>query len=240
MKITLLTGRTSDLQEQILQQLHLKIKIIRSSQAKRLTLRIDSKEHLPVLTMPTRGSEKKAFNFVFTHQDWIINMLSRLPQEQKFCDNCQFSLFGKETTLKHQPHAKGGVYMENGELIVCGHAEFIHRRTTDFLKKLAKTKLTDLAKQKAALIECPINSVTIKDTKSRWGSCSSKNNLNFNWRIIFAPQYVIDYLVCHEVAHLLHQDHSPAFWKCVSDLCPQYKEGRQWLKVKGKELYRFE
>ena len=115
----------------------------------------------------------------------------------------------------------------------------MHRRVTYFLKKTAHDRLLELSRQKAALIDRVVHSVSIKDTKSRWGSCSSKSNINYNWRIVLAPAHVIDYLVCHEVSHLRHQDHSPAFWDCVASLCPDYQEGRAWLKVKGKELYRY-
>ena len=146
---------------------------------------------------------------------------------------------GKKYTVSHQPRPRGGAFIEQKQLIVCGAKEFMHRRVTDFLKKTAHDRLLELSRQKAALIDRVVHSVSIKDTKSRWGSCSSKSNINYNWRIVLAPAHVIDYLVCHEVSHLRHQDHSPAFWDCVASLCPDYQEGRAWLKVKGKELYRY-
>ena len=209
MKITLLTGRTFDIQE----QLGFEIKVVRSAQAKRLTLRIDEKARIPVLTIPPRCLTRKAVDFVNAHRDWITN--------------------------SHQPRRRGGAFIEQKQLIVCGAKEFMHRRVTDFLKKTAHDRLLELSRQKAALIDRVVHSVSIKDTKSRWGSCSSKSNINYNWRIVLAPAHVIDYLVCHEVSHLRHQDHSPAFWDCVASLCPDYQEGRAWLKVKGKELYRY-
>jgi len=72
-----------------------------------------------------------------------------------------------------------------------------------------------------------VNRVTIKDTKSRWGSCSSLNNINYNWRIALAPMNAIDYLIAHETAHLRHRDHSKAFWNCVKTLCPFAESGRR-------------
>ena len=125
------------------------------------------------------------------------------------------------------------------ELLNNGKSPIVDPVITDFLKKTAHDRLLELSRQKAALIDRVVHSVSIKDTKSRWGSCSSKSNINYNWRIVLAPAHVIDYLVCHEVSHLRHQDHSPAFWDCVASLCPDYQEGRAWLKVKGKELYRY-
>ena len=118
--------------------------------------------------------------------------------------------------------------------------EFLHRRICDFIKKQSQKELLLLSQQKASLINKKVNNVTLKDTKSRWGSCSSLSNINYNWRIALAPDYVIDYLVSHEVSHLKHQDHSRNFWQCVKNLCPKCAEGRLWLKQKGKELYQYQ
>lgn len=235
MKITLLTGKTFDIEE----ELGFPIKIIKSAIAKRLTLRIDEKARIPVLTLPKYCSSRKAVQFVESHRDWITNMLARVPQSHLFAADEEISVFGKKYIICHQPERRGGAFFEDSKLIVCGKPEFIHRRITDFLKKLAAEKLLELSQQKASLIGCQVHNVCIKDTKSRWGSCSNRNNINYNWRIILAPAYVIDYLVCHEVAHLAHQDHSTAFWNCVANLCPDYKEGRAWLKIKGKSLYQY-
>ncbi len=81
--------------------------------------------------------------------------------------------------------------------------------------------------------------IRIKDQKSRWGSCSSKGNLNFNWRIIMAPDAVCDYVVIHELCHLVHMNHSEDFWRLVYIYCPEYKQCKNWLKENGKYLYLF-
>jgi predicted metal-dependent hydrolase len=78
--------------------------------------------------------------------------------------------------------------------------------------------------------------VTINDQKSRWGSCSRKGNLNFNWRLLLAPLPVLDYVVCHELAHLKVPNHSSAFWAVVADACPEFRAHRRWLKQHGNEL----
>lgn len=236
MKITLFTGKTFDIQE----ALGFKIKVVKSPLARRLTLRIDSKEHLPVLSLPLRCSEKRAVEFVKNHQDWINVQLARLPQAKKFEEGESISLFGENLTIIHTPQTRLGVKIEGNNLLVSGDIEFLHRRITDFIKKTAQQKFYTLSLAKAQLIDCPLNAVCIKDTKSRWGSCSSKNNINYNWRVAMAPDYVIDYLISHEVAHLKHQDHSHSFWNCVKTLCPHYTEGRAWLKVKGRDLYLYE
>lgn len=78
--------------------------------------------------------------------------------------------------------------------------------------------------------------IAIRDQKTRWGSCSSKGTLSFNWRLMLAPPAVLDYVVVHELCHLTHMDHSPAFWQAVEAVCPDYRDLRKWLKEHGSEL----
>lgn len=236
MKITLLTGKTYNIQDAF----DFPLKVIKSPRAKRLTLRIDNKERIPILSLPPRCTQKQAIAFVNLHQEWIISSLNKLPKTERFTSGLNISLFGKEIQIQHAPEKRCGARIEKNILYVSGESEFTHRRVKDFIKKEAQTKFYKLSQKLANKIGCEVNDVVIKDTKSRWGSCSSLNNINYNWRLALAPQYVIDYIVAHEVSHLAHQDHSENFWNCVSSLCPNYEEGQNWLKIHGKELYIFE
>lgn len=236
MKITLLTGQTFDIK----QALGIDIKIVKSPRAKKLTLRIDSQERLPVLSVPKRCAAKRAVEFVRQNMDWIEENLSKIPQPRSFENGETISLFGQKYTVCHMPKLRKGVYIEDQTLYVSGAKEFMHRRICDFIKKTARQKLFELTQKKAEEIGCPVKRVSIKDTKSRWGSCSSINNINYNWRIALAPLYVIEYLVAHEVSHLRHQDHSRDFWNCVCSLYARSAEGRRWLKEHGRELYLYE
>ena len=236
MKITLLTGKIYNIQEAF----DFPLKVIKSPRAKRLTLRIDTKEHQPVLSIPPRCTPKQAVSFVKVHEDWIIEGLRNLPKTQRFTSGQNICLFGKEILIQHAPEKRWGARIEKGILYVSGGSEFTHRRVKDFIKKEAQTKFLKLSQKLAAKINCQVHDVTIKDTKSRWGSCSSLNNINYSWRLALAPKEVIDYIIAHEVSHLAHQDHSADFWQCVAFLCPHYEEGQNWLKQHGKELYIFE
>ena len=234
MKITLLTGQTFDFSK----HLGFEVKVVKSPLAKRLTLRIDERKRQPVLTVPRYCSQTKALKFLDEHRDWIINMLARLPVISGFANGSIFSFFTKQYTVRHNPDQRG-TFFDRDYLKVGGKPEFLHRRVTDFLKEQTLKQLSERTVQKAKLLNCPVASVSVKDTKSRWGSCSTLKNINYNWRICFAPEYVIDYLVCHEVSHLKHPDHSADFWTTVKELCPNCEDGRHWLKVKGKDLYKY-
>ena len=85
----------------------------------------------------------------------------------------------------------------------------------------------------------PHGRIAVRDTRSRWGSCSSKGTLSFSWRLVLAPPFVLDYLVAHEVAHLAHMNHSAAFWALARRLAPRMPEAELWLKVHGPVLHRY-
>lgn len=240
MKITLFTGKTSNLQNKIKNELGLDISVTKRALTKKLTIRIDGRSKIPNVSIPTYCSDKKAFCFIESNLPWILEKLSQIPNQEKFENGSSITLFGQALTIRHKPELKAGVFIDKDELIVCGSQDFIHRRVKDFCKAFAKNKLYEISKFKANLINCSLNKVVIKDTKSRWGSCSSNNNINYNWRISLAPDFVIDYLTSHEVSHLKHQDHSKNFWNCVKSLSPNFEQGRDWLKNHGRELNIYE
>ena len=235
MKITLLTGKTFDISEAV----GMNIKVVQAKGVRKLTLRIDSKERVPVLSVPKWCSKKHAVNFINEHMDWLIENLSKMPPIKHFTDGMEISLFGQKVLIKHCPDKRRGTWLEDNILYVSGSAEFLHRRVKDYIKKQAETEFFRISSQLATQIGQKLNSVCIKDTKSRWGSCSSLHNINYSWRIALAPQEVIDYLMAHEVSHLKHPDHSDDFWACVASLCPEWSRGRIWLKRYGKTLYAY-
>ena len=234
MKITLLTGKTFDFSKDF----DFDIKVKKISTAKKLVLRIDEKNHCAVVSIPKYCSQKQAMRFLKENEDWIINTLAKLPKLTDFNDGDEISVFGKKYRISYDAKHKGTCF-ENDLIKVGGDKTFLHRRIKDFLKKTAVDSLAEMSLMIAKKINAKVVSVSIKDTKSRWGSCSTAGNINYNWRIVFAPEDVIYYLVCHEVSHLKHPNHSTEFWKLVEDLCPHCKDSRKWLKIKGKDLYKY-
>lgn len=233
MKITLLTGKTFDIAEAV----GMDIKVVPSRSGRKLTLKIDEKERRPVLSVPRFCSRKYAIEFVNEHTEWIVKALAKLPEIKYFAANESFSLLGQEVKLEHHPEARRGVWLEDNKLCVSGDAAFIHRRVRDYIKKRAGEEFYTRSKELADRLGCELNGVSIKDTSSRWGSCSSLKHINYSWRIALAPDFVIEYLMAHEVSHLKHPDHSDEFWACVATLCPEWSRGRIWLKRYGKTLY---
>lgn len=114
---------------------------------------------------------------------------------------------------------------------------FTEEEITDYRKK-AEMILTERVHYYEPILGVKVNRIHIKDQKTRWGSCSSKKNVNLNWRLILAPQEVMDYVIIHELCHLIEMNHSRAFWELVESICPDYRERKQWLKENAGKLGR--
>jgi predicted metal-dependent hydrolase len=134
----------------------------------------------------------------------------------------------------------GVVRRENGVVTAPGAPEHLARRVTDFLKAEARREIALRTRAKAASLGKPVTAITIRDTKSRWGSCNSAGRIAFSWRLIMAPEFVLDYVVAHEVAHLAELNHGVRFWRlCASLTEADPKAARAWLKRHGPELHSY-
>jgi predicted metal-dependent hydrolase len=131
------------------------------------------------------------------------------------------------------------VRIGDGEIRVCGNPAYLARRVRDHLAVMARAQLTQRAKHLAARIGHEVARVSVRDTRSRWGSCSEQGNLSFSWRLILAPEPVVDYVVAHEVAHLAEMNHGPRFWRLVESLAPGSAAQRAWLRQHRNRLLSY-
>lgn len=218
------------------------IKVKRSKRAKRVALRLDPVERVVKLVVPHKMSLNKAYFFAQQHQEWVLSVLGNLAEPVPFANETVLPIFGDEVTIdiKHDSSLKRTTLKQEDErLIVHTYQDDPSNRITSHLKKLARSGFADMANDKAEAINKEICTVKVRDTKSRWGSCSQDGDLSFSWRLIFAPYTAIDYVVAHEVAHLVHMDHSRDFWKLCESLCIDYKNGKKWMKENGNTLMRY-
>ena len=210
----------------------------RSARARRVSLRIDPRGGAVVVTLPPRAARHAGVALLLNHADWVMERLAALPGVVTLEDGACVKLNGIEHRIRHMPGARGTVWVEDGEIRVTGQEEFLPRRVVDFLRAEARRQLSALAMQKAALADLHPRRVTVKDTKSRWGSCAANRNLAFSWRLVMAPRFVQDYVAAHEVAHLRHMNHGPDFWALVSSLTPHTDVAMRWLRAEGAGLLR--
>ena len=220
-----------------------RVEVKRVASARRFTLRVRAATRDAVLTMPTRGSIKAAREFAERHAAWIGARLDRLPKPIYFEPLSFAPLRGVEHQIAHYPGARGVVWTAEGEegpiLCVAGGLAHVARRVVDYFKREARRDLEGAVARHAATLGLTKKRITLRDPTSRWGSCSATGALSFSWRLILAPPFVLDYLAAHEVAHLVHMDHSPAFWRVTRRLFPETDRAEAWLKAHGAELHRF-
>lgn len=211
----------------------------RNRRARRISLRVDPIGPKLVLVLPSNTPLRHGLDFVEEKAVWVQNRLARAPMPVPFADGVEIPYLGVPHVIRHRPGERGGVWREAGEIHVSGDAAHLPRRMTDWLKSEAKRVLTDATRDKAARLGVKVARVTVRDTRSRWGSCSSSGGINFSWRLILAPDWVLDYVVAHEVAHMAEMNHSPAFWAIVARLTDHLEAGRPWLKNQGSSLHRY-
>lgn len=216
------------------------IEVRRHPRARRITLQFNPVHDRLSLTLPRHVSSREGFAFLESKRHWIKDTLETLPERTRLADGTVIPVFGERYTIRHHPEEIGRVYTQGKRIIVPGKEEHFQRKLKTFLMEWAKVELSALAREKAFDIGKRVSRVSVRDTRTRWGSCSTEGNVSFCWRLIFAPVKVMDYVVAHEIAHLMHMDHSERFWNLVEDMCPGYKRWRTWLRQHGTQLYRYE
>ena len=218
----------------------LPVMFIRSPRARRASLRVDPARRRVVLTAPLRMARATAVDFAHAQAGWIAARLKRLPQRRPFIDGAEVPLFGAPHRIRHRADARGTVWREGEEIHVAGKPEHLPRRLKDWLTAEMRTRLVPLVHAKAERVERRVKRLTVRDTRSRWGSCGPDGTMSFSWRLVFAPPEVLDYLVAHEVAHLVHHNHGPRFWALARQLCDGPIETPQaWLKANGEILLQY-
>ncbi|MBS0644004.1 MAG: M48 family metallopeptidase [Proteobacteria bacterium] len=210
----------------------------RNVRARRVSLRIHPADGSVIVTLPPRASPKAGMALLMDHVDWVSNRLAALPRRVMFEPGADVPISGVPHVIRHRPEARGGAWIAEGELHVTGAPEFLHRRVLDFLRQEARRRLGALVAQKVEMVGVAPRRVILKDTSSRWGSCAPDKTIALSWRLVLAPDYVQDYVVAHEVAHLRHMNHHPVFWALVEEITPYRRAAMRWLKTEGTRLLR--
>ncbi len=209
----------------------------RNKRAKRLILRQNINDGQFALTLPPRASITSAENFCQSHIGWILNKFKTRSPLIKLKHGQLIPLRGEDYKLIFTDKLRGKIEQTKSEIIITGGEDFAPNRLKNWLKLQAKNDTIHAINKYQPMLNVKHNKLTIRDTKSRWGSCSSQKNLSFSWRLIMAPSYVLDYVVAHELAHILEMNHSPKFWAHVNKVCPHTKQAQNWLKENGSGLH---
>ena len=213
------------------------VNLRRSARARRISLRVSGLDGRVTLTLPKGVSEREAMAFAQEKADWLRGHVAKNPGEVAVGLGAVLPVAGHDRTIV----AGNGrqVQLSEGAIMVPGASDRIGARLQGWLKAQARDRLAQASDHYATRLGRSYSGLTIRDTRSRWGSCSSRGGLMYSWRLIMAPPEVLDYVAAHEVAHLDQMNHSPAFWAVVQDLYGPYKEPRTWLRHNGSTLHRF-
>jgi len=201
----------------------------RSQRARRLRLKVsDGKLEVVV---PLRVSREEAHRLVMTHQDWIVK--HALSQETA-TDEHSVYFNGKSLEVRLVEAGKSGILISDGVMTVYGSDP--SQQLENWLMQRASSAVNESIERRTKEMSLFPKRVQLRDQKTKWGACTSRGTVTFNWRLIMAPPEVLDYVVVHELAHLRELNHSARFWSIVERHCPSHKLHKKWLKDHGKNL----
>jgi predicted metal-dependent hydrolase len=217
----------------------LRMPLRRDRRARNITIHIDASIGGARVVMPISATAAEAERAVRKHARWVLDRIDALPPKIPFEHGAVVPFGGTPHRILHRTDGRGVVERADGVLYVFGRPEHLPRRLQDWLRREAGAAISPLALAKAGMVERTVRRVSIRDTRSRWGSCSAEGRLSFSWRLVLAPPMVLDYVVAHEVAHLVEMNHSPAFWRIVDRLTPHAREAKRWLRANGETLHSY-
>ncbi len=199
------------------------------------------------MTLPERTAERHAHEFVAERAQWIERSLAKLAAEQdliaarSLADGAVVPFLGGDLVLKLLTGPSGRVHLAAGSNALRVHVPDTRRETVAaalerWYRRQAKSVFADRLDAVVERNGTSYERVTIRDQKTRWGSCSSSGTISFNWRLLLAPEVVLDYVIEHEAAHIEVRDHSPRFWALMDHRVPEWRDSRDWLRKNGGTL----
>jgi predicted metal-dependent hydrolase len=207
-----------------------------------IKIKVESSGEVVVVT-PKQVSKKVIESFVIEQSVWIQKHLNLINKKKEFSETATtIAIFGKKYIKKEVTNdtQKAGAAIKGNTLLINQPSYIQKVKSTKyierFLKNSAEKYIVPRTHQLAKKMSISFGKITLKQQKTRWGSCSSEGNLNFNWRLVHAPTKIIDYVIIHELAHRIHMNHSAAFWNLVAQYDPSHREHRGWLKRNGMSV----
>jgi predicted metal-dependent hydrolase len=221
--------------------LAVEVKAKLNPRARRLIVKVHPANGEVSVIAPSLRALDRAIEFARGESDWIARQLARVPQRIAFAAGARIPLRGREAVVLAEPGVRGpaGFDAAANAIRIGGRSEHTARRLLDFLKREARSDLETRTLDFAVRLGVRPRRIALRDTRSRWGSCSTTRSLSFSWRLIMAPPFVLDYVVAHEVAHLREMNHGAEFWRLVRTLVGDIEKPQAWLRQCGTALHRY-
>jgi len=214
----------------------LTLTVRRSRAARRLSLRVSGIDGKVTLTMPPQLSTAEALRFAAGNRAWLDARLTERPDAVSPRVGDTWPLQGRMLPLVEGP---GRAARLLPDAIALPPGRPAGPALAAACKDVARQRAAALVAAHAATLGRSHGRLSLRDTRSRWGSCTAEGNIMLSWRLVLAPPEIFDYVAAHEVAHLRHMDHSRAFWATVAGLCPAFERHRRWLRDHGPDLHRW-
>ncbi len=211
--------------------------LVSSRLARTMHIRISQNKGLEVV-VPLRYDSRHLERFLSEKQEWVVKhfdeMRRRIKERPDFVDGVKIPVFGQLITVRILKHPKSRTHIAesaNELRVFCdGTPAAAKKALIQWLKKNAAEYLNQKTLELARIMEVDYRRISVRSQASRWGSCSAKNNLNFNWKLIFFEPEVVNYVIMHELAHTVHHNHSENFYELLERYCPNYKILRKQLR----------
>lgn len=213
------------------------IRIVRRKGARRVTLSMSRATGIATMTIPPRMPMRDAQAFADQHRGWLAARSAAIPDPLPFTFGMTLPFRGRH--LRVERGTGRGLQINDETLHIGATPESLPGKLDRWLKAQARERLHERSTVHAQTLDVTFRRLAIRDTRSRWGSCSSSGTLSYSWRVILAPDAVLDYLAAHEVAHLREMNHGPRFWEHVETLCPDFRNLKHWLGTHGADLHRY-
>lgn len=210
--------------------------------AKRLIVKVDPVAGEILVTAPSQKSVPEAIRFASDRQEWIASQLDDSLRAREFAEGMRIPYRGIMHKIVRSGGPRAPVCVETypePSICVGGDAAHINRRIVDWMKREARSILNERVDHYCRQLNKQRRIIRIRDTRTRWGSCTSDGVLSFSWRLIMAPTEMLDYVAAHECTHLIHMDHSPAFWRQLAGLGIDARKAANWFDEKGGELFSY-
>lgn len=204
-----------------------------SAQARRLSLRVSRVDGRVTLSFPPRLGRAAALEFAREKEGWLRATLAALPAAPRAVAGARLPVAGEELELVAAPLRRA---RRDGGVLLVPPGAAAGLAVAAYLKAEARARLEPACARHADRLGRRPAGLVLRDTRSRWGSCTAAGRLMFSWRLAMAPVEVLDYVAAHEVAHLVEMNHAPAFWEVVARLCPDHAAQRAWLRRHGPAL----
>lgn len=219
------------------------VRVRRSRRARRMRLTVGP-GRAPEVVVPARIRGRAVDEFLRSNQLWLAGKLATLraasQRPRAFPERSgSVWLAGQPVPVIHDPAGRAGAALRDGRLVVGGARADADAAIERWYRREARHRLELTAQREAPRLDVRFQALSVRDQRTRWGSCSHNGRLSFSWRLVLAPPCVLDYVVVHELCHVREFNHSPSFWRLVESARPDWRDAAGWLREHGHELHQY-